>query len=155
MMAGVGVGVGFRIHRAGVMGTGLGGGFSCVRFAGNMVTLGVNAGGASDGTLRDGTGQSVWSVPVGTSRSVFWVTAVGGFSVTFEKMHGNVCMAANFLSPSFEKGVGVGCRRDLAPYKHSRASSQRSLRIPRQLLPKKHFDSHLLAHSKRIVPYHL
>ena len=40
MMAGVGVGVGCHIHWAGVMGTGLGGGLSCVRFEGTMVTLG-------------------------------------------------------------------------------------------------------------------
>ena len=58
-MACVGVGVGCCIHWAGVMGTGLGGGLLCVRFAGTMVTLGVNAGGVSVGTLRDGVEQSV------------------------------------------------------------------------------------------------
>ena len=75
--------------------TGLGGGLSCVRFEGTMVTLGVNAGRVSDGTLGDGVGQSVWSAPVGASHSVFGVTAVGGFSVTFEKMREIVCMAEN------------------------------------------------------------
>ena len=95
MMAGVAVGVGCRIHWAGVMGTGLGGGLSCVMFAGTMVTLSVNEGGVSVGTLRDGVGQSVWSAPVGASRGVFGVTAAVGFSVTFEKMHESVCMAAN------------------------------------------------------------
>ena len=59
MMAGVGVGVGCRIYWAGVMGTGLGGRLSCVRFAGTMVTLGVNSGGVSVGTLGYGAGQSV------------------------------------------------------------------------------------------------
>ena len=54
MMAGVGVGVGRRTHWTGVMGTGLGGGLLCVRFAGTMVTLGGNAGGVSIGTLGDG-----------------------------------------------------------------------------------------------------
>ena len=85
-MAGVGVGVGCLIHLTGVMSTGLGGGLSCVSFAGTMVTLSVNAGGVSDGTLGDGAGQYVWSAPVGASRGVFGVTAVGGFSVTFDKM---------------------------------------------------------------------
>ena len=37
--------------------TGLGGGLSCVRFVGNMVTLGVNAVGVSVGTLGDGAGN--------------------------------------------------------------------------------------------------
>ena len=93
------------------MGTCLGGGLSCVRFVGTMVTLGVNAGGVSVGTLGDGAGQSVWSGPVGASRGVFGVTAVGGVSVTFEKMRESVCMAANCLSLSVAKGVGVGCKR--------------------------------------------
>ena len=76
------VGVGCCIKWAGVMGTGLGGGFSCDRFAGTMVTLGVNAGGVSVGTLRDGAGQSVWSAPTGAGRGVFGACAVGRFSVT-------------------------------------------------------------------------
>ena len=114
MIAGVGVGVGCRIHWAGVMGTGLGGELSCVRFAGNMVTLGGNAGGVSVSTLRDGAGQSVWSAPAGASRSAFGVTAVGGFSVTFEKMRESVCMAANCSSPSVANGVLVGCKRTSA-----------------------------------------
>ena len=76
-----------------------------------MVTLGVNAGGVSVGTLGDGAGQSVWSAPVGASRGVFGVTAVVGFSVNFEKMREIVCMAANCSSPSVAKGVGVGCKR--------------------------------------------
>ena len=46
-MAGVGVGVDWHIYWAVVMGTGLGGGLLCVRFAGTMVTLSVNAGGVS------------------------------------------------------------------------------------------------------------
>ena len=76
-----------------------------------MVTLGVNAGGLSFGTLVDGAGQSVWSAPAGASRGVFGVTAVGGFLVTFEKMRESVCMASNCLSPSVANGVGVGCKR--------------------------------------------
>ena len=94
-MAGVGVGVGCRIHWAGVMGAGLGGGLSYVRFAGTMVTLGVNAGGVSVGTLRDGAGQSVWSASAGASRCVFCVRAVVGFSASFEKMRKSVCMRSN------------------------------------------------------------
>ena len=111
MMAGVSVRVGCRIHWAEVMGTGLGGELLCVRFASTMVTLGVNSGGVSVGTLRDGAGQSVWSAPAGASRVVFGVTAVGGFLVTFEKMRESVCMAYNCSSPSVANGVGVGCKR--------------------------------------------
>ena len=114
MMAGVGVGVSCCIHWAGVMGTGLCGGFSCVRFSGTMVTLGVNSGGMSVGTLGDGAGQSVWSAPAGASGGVFGVTAVGGFSVNFEKMCESFCMAENCSSPSVANGVGVGCKRDSA-----------------------------------------
>ena len=110
-MAGVGVGVGCRIHWDGVMGTCLGGGLLCVRFVGTMVTVSVNACGVSVGTLGDGTGQSVWSAPAGASHSVFRVTAVGGFSVTFEKMRESVCMEANLSSPSVANGVGIGCKR--------------------------------------------
>ena len=55
-MAGVGVGFVRRIHWTGVMATGLVGGFSGVRVAGTMVTLGDNAGGVSIGTLEDGAG---------------------------------------------------------------------------------------------------
>ena len=114
IMAGVSVGVGCCIHWVEVMGTGLGGVLSCVRFAGTMVTLGGNAGGVSVGTLVDGAGLSVWSAPAGASRGVLGVTAVGGFSVTFEKMREIVCMASNCLSPSVANGVGVGCKRALA-----------------------------------------
>ena len=111
MMAGVGVEVGCHIHWYGVMGTGLGGGLSCVTFAGTMVTLGVNAGGMSVGNLGDGEGQSVWGAPAGASCGVFEVTAVGGFSVTFEKIRESVFMAANCSLPSVANGVGVGCKR--------------------------------------------
>ena len=107
MMAGVGVGVGCRIHWAGVMGTGLGGGLSCVRFAVTMVTLSVNAGGVSVGTLRDGAGQSVWSAPAGASCGVFGVTAAGEFSLTFDKMRESFCMAANCSFPSVANGAIV------------------------------------------------
>ena len=110
-MAGVGDGFGCRIHWDEVLGKFLGGGLLCVRFAGIMVTLGVNAGGVIVGTLGAGAGQSVWSAPAGASRGVFGVTDVGGFSVTFDKMCESVCMAANCLSPSVAKGVGVGCNR--------------------------------------------
>ena len=95
MMAGVGAGVGRRIHWTGVMGTGLGGGFLCVRFVGTMVTLGVNAGGVSISTLGDGAGQSVWSAPAGAGRGAFGAGTVRGFSVTLEKMRESVWMAAN------------------------------------------------------------
>ena len=95
MMAGVGAGVGLRIHRTGVMGTGLGGGFSDIRVAGTMVTLSGNSGGVSIGTLGDGAGQSVWSNPAGAGRGAFGSGAVGGFSVTLEKMRVSVWMAEN------------------------------------------------------------
>ena len=95
MMAGVGVGVGRRIHWTGVMSTVLGGVLSVFRVAGTMVTLGVNAGGVSVGTLGDGAGQSVWSAPAGAGHSVFGVTSVGGFLVTLDKMRNSVWMVAN------------------------------------------------------------
>ena len=95
MMAGVGVGVGRRIHWTGVMGTGLGGRFSGVRVAGTMVTPRNNAGGVSVGTLRDGVGQSVWRAPAGSGRGVFGACAVRRFSVTLEKMRESIWMAEN------------------------------------------------------------
>ena len=95
MMEGVGIRVGCRIHWAGVMGTGLGGGLSGVKVEGTMVTLGDNAGGVRVGTLGDGAGQSVWSAPAGAGRGVFGVTAVRGFSATLEKMRKSVWMAEN------------------------------------------------------------
>ena len=113
-MAGVGVGVICRIHWNGLMGTCLDGGLAFFRFAGTMVTLGVNAGGVSIGTLGDGAGQSFWSAPAGASRGVFGVTAVRGFSVTFEKMCEIFCMAANCLLPRFANVVRVGCKRALS-----------------------------------------
>ena len=60
-----------------------------------MVTLGVNAGGVSVGTLGNGAGQSVWIAPAGAGSGVFWVFAVGGFSLTLEKMRESVWMAEN------------------------------------------------------------
>ena len=94
-MAGCGDGVGLLVHWTGVMATYLGGGLSGIWVAVTMVTLGGNAGGVSISTLGDGAGQSVWSAPAGESRGVFGVTAVGGFSVTLEKMRDSVWMAAN------------------------------------------------------------
>ena len=117
MMACVDVGVGCCIHWDGVMGTGLGGGLSCVRFAGTMVTLGDNEGGVSVGTLGDGMGKSVWSAPAGASRGVLGVTAVGKFSVTLEKMRESVCMSANCSSPSITNRVGVGFKIALVNYR--------------------------------------
>ena len=94
-MAGVGDGVGGRIHWTGVMGTGLGGGFSGIGVACTMLTLGDNAGRLSVRTLGDGAGQSVWSAPAGAGRGVFGACAFRGFSVTLEKIHKSVWMAAN------------------------------------------------------------
>ena len=94
-MAGVGVGVGRRVHWTGVMGTGLGGRLSGVMVAGTMVALGDNAGGVSVGPLGDGAGQSFLSAPAGAGRGVFGVCAVGGFSVTLEKMRKSFWMEAN------------------------------------------------------------
>ena len=124
MLAGVGVGFGCCIHWAGVMVTGLGEGFPCVRFSGTMVTLCVNAGEVSVCTLGDGVGQSVWSAPADASRSVFGVTAVRGFSVTFEKMRESFCMAANCSSPSVANRFGVGCKR---PSANARAAVMEAL----------------------------
>ena len=95
MMAGVGAGVGHRIHWTGVAGTGLGGGLSGIRVAVTMVPLGDNAGGVSVSTLGDGAGQSVWSVPAGAGCRVFGACAVGRFSMTLEKMRESVWMASN------------------------------------------------------------
>ena len=50
MMAGVGAEVRLRVHWTGVMGTGLGGGFSGIWVAGTMVTLSGNAGGVDPPT---------------------------------------------------------------------------------------------------------
>ena len=71
-MAGVGVGDGCRIHWTGLMGTGLGGGLSCVMFAGTMVTLGVNAGGMSVGTLGDGAEEKPFGARLQVQVTVFW-----------------------------------------------------------------------------------
>ena len=139
-MAGVGVGVGCRIHWTGVMGTGLGGGLSGVRVAGTMVNRGDNAGRVSVGTLGDGAGQYVWSTPTGAGRSVFGVTAVEGFSVTLEKMHESVWMVANLLSSSVANRFGVGCKRALASAKaaavavHVELPSGTGNRVGRNLL---------------------
>ena len=92
MMAGVGVGAGCCILWAEVMGSGWCGGLLCIGFSGTMVILGGDASGVRVGTLGDGAGQSVWSAPVGASRSIFGVKAVGRFSVTFEKLSESVCM---------------------------------------------------------------
>ena len=95
MMSGIGAGVGLLVHWTGVMARGLGGGLSGIWVAGKMVTLGGNAVGVSFGTLGEGAGKSVWSAPAGAGRGVFGAFAVGGFSVTLEKMRENVCMAEN------------------------------------------------------------
>ena len=85
-MAGVGAGVGLLVHWTVVMATGLGGGLSGMWVAGTMVTLGGGAGWVSFGTLGEGVGQSVWSAPAGEGRGDFGVGAVGGLTVTLEKM---------------------------------------------------------------------
>ena len=94
-MAGVGAGVGLRVHWTGVMGTGLGGGLSGIWVAGNMVTLSGNEVGVSVGTLGDVAGQSVWSAPAGAGHIAFGLGAVGGLSVKLEKMRESVWMASN------------------------------------------------------------
>ena len=60
-----------------------------------MVTLGGTVGGVSFGTLGESTGQSVWSTPVGEGHVAFRVGAVGGITVTLEKMQESVWMTAN------------------------------------------------------------
>ena len=110
-MAGVGVGVGLLVHWTGVMATCFGGGLSGIWVAGTMVTLGGDAGGVSFNTLGVGAGQSVWSTPAGEGRGAFGVGAVGGLTVTLEKLRDSVWMAANWSSPSVANGVGVGCKR--------------------------------------------
>ena len=111
MMAGVGAGVGLLVHWTGVMATCLGGGLSGIWFAGTMVTLGGNVGGVSFGTLREGAGQSIWSMPAGEGRGAFRVGAVGGLALTLEKMRESVWMAVNLSLPSVSNRVGFGCRR--------------------------------------------
>ena len=79
-----------------------------------MVTLGGNVVGVSFGTLGEGTGQSVWKTTAGEGRGDFRAGTVGGLEVTLEKMRESVWMAANWSSPRFANGVGVGCNRSLA-----------------------------------------
>ena len=110
-MAGVGVGVGHRIHWTGVIGTGLGGRFSGVRVAGTMVTLGDNAGWVSVGTLGYGAGKSIWSAPVGAGCGVFGVTAVGVLLVTSEKMRKRVFGWRRIdCHPVLRTGLELGAR---------------------------------------------
>ena len=113
MIAGVGAGVGLLVHRTGVMATGLSGVLSGIWVTGTMVTLGGNAGGASFGTLVEGAGQSIWSAPAGEGCGAFEVVAVGGITVTLEKMRESVWMTANLLSSSVTNRVGVGWKRAL------------------------------------------
>ena len=94
-MAGVGAGVGLLVHWTGVVATGLGGGLSGIWVAGTMVSLGVNVGGVSFGTLGEGAGQSVWITSAGEGRGAFRVGAVWGLAVTLEKMQESVWMAEN------------------------------------------------------------
>ena len=94
-MAGVGAGVGLLIHWTGVMATGFDGGLSGIWVAGTMVTLGGNVGGVIFGTLGESAEQSIWSTPVGEGRGDFRVGAVGGLTLTLEKMRESVWMAAN------------------------------------------------------------
>ena len=77
------------------MATVWGGGLSGIWVTGTMVTLGGNAGAASFGTLGEGAGQYVWSVPAGEGRGAFGVGDVRGLAVTLEKMRESVWMAAN------------------------------------------------------------
>ena len=60
-----------------------------------MVTIGGNVGGAIFGILREGVGQSIWSTPTGEGRGAFRVGAVGGLTVTLEKIRESVWMAEN------------------------------------------------------------
>ena len=85
-MAGVSAGVSLLVNWTGVMDTGLGGGFSGIWVAVEMVTLGGNVGGASFGTLGEVAGQSVWSMPEGEGRGAFRVGAVGGLTVMLQKI---------------------------------------------------------------------
>ena len=94
-MAGVGAGVGLRVHWTGVMGTGLGGELLGIWVAGTMVTLGVNSGGVSVGNLRYGAGQSIFSASAGAGRGAFGAGVVWVFSVTFEKTRKSVWIAEN------------------------------------------------------------
>ena len=94
-MAGVGAGFGLLVHWTGVMATGLGGGLLVIYVAGTMVTLSGNAVGVSFGTLVEGAGQSVWITTAGEGRGAFKTGAVGGLTVTLEKMWESVWMAAN------------------------------------------------------------
>ena len=111
MMLGVGAGVSLLIHWTGMMSTRLGGGFSGICVAGKMVTLSGNVVGVSFGTLGEDAGQSVWNTTAGEGCGAFRAGAVGGFTVTLEKMQESVWMAENWSLPSVANGVGVGCKR--------------------------------------------
>ena len=53
------------------MGTGLGGGLSCVMFEGTMVILSVNVGGVSIGTLGD-SAENPFGARLQVRVAVFW-----------------------------------------------------------------------------------
>ena len=94
-MAGVGAGVGLLVHWTGVMATGLGGGLLGICFEGTIVTIGGIAVGVRVGTLGKGAGQSVWITTAGEGRGALRAGAVGGLTVTLEKMRESVWIAAN------------------------------------------------------------
>ena len=94
MMSGVGAGFGLLVHWIGVMDTVLGGGLSGKCAESKMVTLGGNAVGVSFGTPREGAGQSVWNTTACEGRGALRAGAVGGLTVTLEKMRESVWMAS-------------------------------------------------------------
>ena len=85
-MAGVGAGVGLLVHCTGATATGLCGRLLGICVAGTMVTLGGNVVGLSFGTLGEGAGQYVRNKTAGEGRGAFREGAVGGITVTLEKM---------------------------------------------------------------------
>ena len=92
------------------METGLGGGLSGLWVVGTMVTLGVNVGGVSFFTLGEGAGQSIWSTPAGEGRGSFRVGAVGGITVTLEKMRESVWMEEIDHRPELQTELELGVR---------------------------------------------
>ena len=71
------------------------GGLSGVSAEGKIVNLGGSAFGGSLVNLVEGVGQSVWKATGGAGRGSMGEGAVGGMSVTLEKMRKSVWMAEN------------------------------------------------------------
>ena len=94
-MAGDSDGIGLLVCWTGVMSKGLDEGLLGLCVAGTMLNLGGNTVGVSFGILGKGAGQYIWITTVGEGCGAFRSGAVGGLTVTLEKIRESVWMAAN------------------------------------------------------------